>query len=191
MENSRNHNSLFFQQEFCGRSGFNLWVGKISWRRERLSTPVFWPGEFHGLHSPGASQRVGLSLSPPTPSSISSISTLLLIYLWWHLSLLNAVDSLLYISLYHQFKRRIFHCKLPLEKSPIQHPWKMLTSVSLWTCLGSGCLWLLIPNSSKFYLVLPYTKPKRAISGPNSALWAAASSQFLSMDSLLHTRELQ
>ena len=28
------------------------WVGKILWRRERLPTPVFWPGEFHGLHSP-------------------------------------------------------------------------------------------------------------------------------------------
>ena len=28
------------------------WVGKISWRRERLPTPVFWPGEFHGLYSP-------------------------------------------------------------------------------------------------------------------------------------------
>ena len=24
-------------------------VGKIPWRRERLPTPVFWPGEFHGL----------------------------------------------------------------------------------------------------------------------------------------------
>ena len=22
------------------------------WKRERLSTPVFWPGEFHGLYSP-------------------------------------------------------------------------------------------------------------------------------------------
>ena len=28
------------------------WVGKIPWRRERLPTPVFWPGEFHGLCSP-------------------------------------------------------------------------------------------------------------------------------------------
>ena len=28
------------------------WVGKIPWRRERLHTPVFWPGEFHGLYSP-------------------------------------------------------------------------------------------------------------------------------------------
>ena len=27
-------------------------VGKIPWRRERLPTPVFWPGEFHGLDSP-------------------------------------------------------------------------------------------------------------------------------------------
>ena len=28
------------------------WVGKIPWRRERLPTPLFWPGEFHGLYSP-------------------------------------------------------------------------------------------------------------------------------------------
>ena len=28
------------------------WVGKIPWRRERLPTPVFWPGEFQGLYSP-------------------------------------------------------------------------------------------------------------------------------------------
>ena len=26
-------------------------VGKIPQRRERLPTPVFWPGEFHGLYS--------------------------------------------------------------------------------------------------------------------------------------------
>ena len=28
------------------------WVGKIPWRRERLPTPVFLPGEFHGQRSP-------------------------------------------------------------------------------------------------------------------------------------------
>ena len=28
------------------------WVGKIPWRKERLPTPVFWPGEFHELYSP-------------------------------------------------------------------------------------------------------------------------------------------
>ena len=34
-----------------GNSGFDPWVGKILWRRESLPTPVFWPGEFHGLYS--------------------------------------------------------------------------------------------------------------------------------------------
>ena len=36
----------------CRRPGFKPWVGTIPWRRERLPTPVFWPGEFHELHSP-------------------------------------------------------------------------------------------------------------------------------------------
>ena len=40
----------------CGRPGFNPWVGKIPWRRERLPMPVFWPGELHGL----CSQSMGL-----------------------------------------------------------------------------------------------------------------------------------
>ena len=35
----------------CERPGFNPWVEKIPWRRERLPTPVFWPREFHGLCS--------------------------------------------------------------------------------------------------------------------------------------------
>ena len=35
----------------CRRPGLDPWVGKIPWRRERLTTPVFWPGEFHGLYS--------------------------------------------------------------------------------------------------------------------------------------------
>ena len=34
----------------CGKPGFSPWVGKIPWRKERLPTLVFWPGEF---------QRVG------------------------------------------------------------------------------------------------------------------------------------
>ncbi|KAB0340862.1 hypothetical protein FD755_024664, partial [Muntiacus reevesi] len=36
----------------CRRPGFDPWVGKIPWRRERLPTSVFWPGEFRGLYSP-------------------------------------------------------------------------------------------------------------------------------------------
>ena len=33
----------------CRGPGFDPWVGKIPWRRESLSTPVFRPAEFHGL----------------------------------------------------------------------------------------------------------------------------------------------
>ena len=33
------------------RTTFDPWVGKITWRRERPPTPVFWPGEFHGQRS--------------------------------------------------------------------------------------------------------------------------------------------
>ena len=36
----------------CGRPGIDPWVGEVPWRRERLPTLVFWPGEFHGLYSP-------------------------------------------------------------------------------------------------------------------------------------------
>src|SRR5574339_530637 len=36
----------------CGRPGFEPWVGKIPWRRKKLPTPVFWPGDFQGLYSP-------------------------------------------------------------------------------------------------------------------------------------------
>ena len=38
--------------DVCNRPGFDPWVGKIPWRRERLPTPVFQSGESHGLYSP-------------------------------------------------------------------------------------------------------------------------------------------
>ena len=28
---------------------FDPWVGKIPWRKAWQPTPVFWPGEFHGV----------------------------------------------------------------------------------------------------------------------------------------------
>ena len=36
-------------------------MGKISWRRERLPTPVFWPGEFHELYSPWGRKESGMT----------------------------------------------------------------------------------------------------------------------------------
>ena len=44
--------SLIFQLVKNLPSKQENWVGKIPWRRERLPTPVFWPGEFHGLYRP-------------------------------------------------------------------------------------------------------------------------------------------
>ena len=38
-------------QEMLRSCGFDPWVGKIPWRRERQPTPLFLPGEFHGRRS--------------------------------------------------------------------------------------------------------------------------------------------
>ena len=35
----------------CKRHRVNPWVGKIPWKREWLSSPVFLPGESHGRRS--------------------------------------------------------------------------------------------------------------------------------------------
>ena len=41
--------------------GFNPWAGKISWRRERLPTLAFWPGEFCGLYSPCSRKELDMT----------------------------------------------------------------------------------------------------------------------------------
>ena len=38
-------------QETCRRPRFDRWAGKIPWRRAKLPTAVFWPGESHGQRS--------------------------------------------------------------------------------------------------------------------------------------------
>ena len=54
--------------------GLLLSVGKIPWRRESLPTPVFWPGESHGLCSPWGCKESDmtdwLSLSLPQLCSL-------------------------------------------------------------------------------------------------------------------------
>ena len=37
----------------CRRPRFNLWVGKMPWRRKWQPTPVLLPGKFHGWRSLG------------------------------------------------------------------------------------------------------------------------------------------
>ena len=36
-------------------------LGRFPWRRERLPTPGFWPGEFRGLYSPWGHKEIRLS----------------------------------------------------------------------------------------------------------------------------------
>ena len=55
--------------------GFNPWVGKIPWRRERLPTPVFWPGEFHGLYSCNVHGVAKSCTSEPLSLSVIKQST--------------------------------------------------------------------------------------------------------------------
>ena len=56
----------------CRRPGFDPWVGKMPWRRERFPTPVFWPGEIHGLNRPqgckesDTTEQLSLSLTLPS-----------------------------------------------------------------------------------------------------------------------------
>ena len=42
--------------------GFDPWVGKIPWRRERLPTPVFWSEELHGLYSTGGRKELDMTV---------------------------------------------------------------------------------------------------------------------------------
>ena len=48
-------------------SVWETWVGKISWRRERLPAPGFGPGKFHGLIVHGVEES-------DTTEPLSSIS---------------------------------------------------------------------------------------------------------------------
>ena len=40
-------------------TGFRFLGWEDPWSRNRLPTPVFWPGEFRGLYSPWSPKRVG------------------------------------------------------------------------------------------------------------------------------------
>ena len=54
------------------------------WRRERLPTPVFWPGEFHGLYSPWGHKELDMT------EQLSFFSLLYGVLWWkhhWHLRL--------------------------------------------------------------------------------------------------------
>ena len=41
----------------AGDLGLIPGLGRFPWRRERPPTPVFWPGEFHGLYGPWSRKK--------------------------------------------------------------------------------------------------------------------------------------
>ena len=43
----------------CWRPGFDPWVGKIPWKRDRLPTSLFVPGESPWTEEPGGLQSIG------------------------------------------------------------------------------------------------------------------------------------
>ena len=70
----------FSRPEYCSGLPFpSPCVGKIPWKRERPRTPVFWPGEFHGLYSPWGCEELDtteqLSLSLSLGSRLSAVSS--------------------------------------------------------------------------------------------------------------------
>ena len=67
----------------AGRPGFDPCVGKIPWRRERLPTRVFWPGEFHGLYSPWGRKESDTTEAPSCSLFCSVVKNLPAIQETW------------------------------------------------------------------------------------------------------------
>ena len=78
------------------RHRLHAWVGKISWKREWQTTPVFLPGKFHGQRS-----LVGYSPCCHKESDMAAASTL---FLWrnviWGDVCNSSVQSLSHVLLF-------------------------------------------------------------------------------------------
>ena len=79
------------------RPGFDPWVGKIPWRRDRLPTSVSWPGEFRGLYSPWGRKELDMT----EWLSLSFLPKVICFFFFWKLSLPQTLlflwDLLLFI----------------------------------------------------------------------------------------------
>ena len=53
--------TVLWNRHILSSLGFDPWVGEIPWRRERLTTLVFWPGEVHRQVHGVAKSRTQLS----------------------------------------------------------------------------------------------------------------------------------
>ena len=107
----------------CGRPGIDPWVGKFPWRRERLPTPVFWPGEFHRLYSPWGRKE----------SDTTVTFTLLHCHLWPFDALSSPIPILL-LNFPFPLKLSLLPFSLNIsELFPLKLSFKHLISYILWT----------------------------------------------------------
>ena len=70
------------KESACGRPGFEPCVGKISWRKEWLPTPVLWSGEFDGLYSSWGCQKSDMT-EPLSLHSLLNGPTLTVLHDYW------------------------------------------------------------------------------------------------------------
>ena len=57
-------------------------LGRSPGKGERLSTPVFWPGEFHGLYSPWAHKESDTTEKVSLPGCKSKCHHLIAVWTW-------------------------------------------------------------------------------------------------------------
>jgi len=104
-------------QDLGSRPGFDPWVGKIPWKRERLPTPVFWPGEFHGLYSPWGHKE------SDTTEWLSLLSS---VYLpWRNMSIQILCPFLIGLSYIDMSQPRVYTCspsRIPFPPPSLSHP---------------------------------------------------------------------
>ena len=85
--NFSNHKKLVLDSTssfpVAGRPGFDPWVGKIPWRKERLPTPVFWPREFHGPYSPWGRKELDMTEGNGNPFQYSCLENPRDGAAWW------------------------------------------------------------------------------------------------------------
>ena len=87
------------RESACNVGGLvDPWVGKIPWRRERLPTPVFLPGESQGQRSLAGYHPWGLKESDTTEQLTFSLSPVgvrqYLVGIWTCISLMTVVVSI-------------------------------------------------------------------------------------------------
>ena len=105
----------------CRRPGFDPRVGKIPWRRERLPSPILWPGEFHGLYSAwgykesDTTERLSLSLSSCSRLCLKSVRSQLGLSLNLEHPFFGLISIWLFLEFFPEFQLLLFLASLLVQ----------------------------------------------------------------------------